>query len=86
MQLQANVLRRPLSIAASDSMTPYGAALMAGLGSGLWGSLEEIKAIARPAERIVPDEGAAAALDRTYASWLKMIDRLIAMEKEQTQS
>ena len=29
MQLQADILQRPLAVAAFDSVTPYGAALMA---------------------------------------------------------
>jgi glycerol kinase len=86
MQLQSNVLKRRLSLASSDAMTPFGAALMAGLGSGLWGSLDELRAITCATTEIVPDEKAAAALDRTYASWLRMIDLLIAMGAEPAQS
>jgi glycerol kinase len=80
MQLQADVLKRALSVASSESMTPFGAALMAGLGSGLWSSLDELKAITRATSRIAPDGKAAAALDRTYASWLRTIDMLIDAE------
>ena len=78
-QLQANVLKRPLAVAASDSMTPLGAALMAGLGAGVWRGLDELRAITAPgASEVTCDEAATGALDQSYASWLALIDTLIA--------
>jgi glycerol kinase len=80
-QLQANVLKRPLAVAASDSMTPLGAALMAGLGAGFWSGLDELRAITtRGASLVSPDEGQANTLDQNYAAWRALIDTLIAAE------
>ncbi|MGE3833117.1 MAG: FGGY-family carbohydrate kinase, partial [Parvibaculaceae bacterium] len=77
-QLQANVLKRPLAVAGSDSMTPLGAALMAGLGAGVWSGLDELRAItSRGASQVACDETAAAGLDQSYTAWLALIDTLI---------
>src|SRR6185312_11008760 len=48
MQLQADILQRPLAVTAFDSVTPYGAALMAGLGAGLWKDLAQLRAAMPP--------------------------------------
>ena len=80
MELQASVLKRQLSLAPYDAMTPFGAALMAGLGSGVWRSLDELKHIASTAARIDPDATAAPLLDENYRRWLRMIETLIKAE------
>lgn len=42
MQCQADLLDRPVSRPAQRESTAFGAALLAGLGSGVWGSLDEL--------------------------------------------
>jgi glycerol kinase len=77
MQLQANVLRRSLSPASLDSTTPFGAALMAGLGCGMWGSVDQLREIIGVATCVLPEDAAALQLDRSYAAWLRAIEMLI---------
>lgn len=53
LELQANLLGRPLAQAQTQSVTPFGAALMAGLGAGLW-RMEELRALIPRGSRIEP--------------------------------
>jgi glycerol kinase len=69
MQLQADILQRPLAVAAFDSVTPYGAALMAGLGAGLWQDLAGLRAVLPPATLVTPDPTRAAGHDIGYRAW-----------------
>lgn len=75
-ELQANVLGIPLSVSTSDAMTPYGAALMAGLGVGCWTSLDELARLSRAAHRVEPRD--ASAYQASYENWTKAIALLIA--------
>jgi glycerol kinase len=75
-RMQATVLGVPLSVSASDAMTPFGAALMAGLGAGLWDSLDELRRLPRAATTIMPQ--AAEPLETGYANWTKAVNLLIA--------
>ena len=74
MQLQADVLQRPLAVSAFDSVTPYGAALMAGLGAGLWKTLDELRAIMPPPTLVAPDPTKAAGWDTAYRAWRATTD------------
>ena len=75
-RLQASVLGAPLFVSASDAMTPFGAALMAGLGAGRWRSLAELSLLPRPGERVEPL--ASEASRATFKDWSKAVDALIA--------
>ncbi len=74
--MQASVLGVPLSVSASDAMTPFGSALMAGLGAGCWSTLEELRKLPRASEAIEPSE--AASCQASYEDWTKAVDLLIA--------
>lgn len=73
-RLQASVLGVPLFVSASDAMTPFGSALMAGLGAGCWTSLDELRRLPRAGETILPTESYHGA----YEQWTKVVDLLIA--------
>ena len=75
-RLQANVLGAPLFVSASDAMTPFGVALMAGLGAGRWRTLADLAALPRDGERIEPVS--AADHQVSYESWSRAISLLIA--------
>lgn len=77
MQMQADILQLPLSPAAG-SATPFGAGLMAGLGAGLWKTLDDIRPMIGGAGTIQPDRTTSAAYDATYRAWRQAIDMLIA--------
>jgi len=77
-QLQADALQLPLHRCGSGSVAALGAALMAGLGAGVWRSLEELKGMIPGTETIRPDPAAAPRLDEAYAEWLATIAMLSA--------
>jgi glycerol kinase len=82
MQLQADILQRPLSVAAFDSVTPYGAALMAGLGAGLWKDLAQLRAAMPPPQLVTPDPAGAAARDNAYRSWRATTDAILSLPSD----
>jgi glycerol kinase len=81
LTLQASLLGQSLSPAQSDSVTPFGAALMAGLGAGLWPSIDSLRGFIPQAGRIDPDPRYAQALEGRYREWRQAIDMLIARER-----
>jgi xylulokinase len=65
-QIKADVLRKPLAVLEFQETSSLGAALLGGMGIGLYGSLEAAAAVARSANsarRVEPDEGRAARYD-----------------------
>jgi len=81
MQLQADILQRPLAVSAFDSVTPYGAALMAGLGAGLWHSLDDLRAALPLATIVAPNPRSAAAWDPAYRTWRTTTDALLSLPR-----
>jgi glycerol kinase len=79
MQMQADVLQHPLAASAFDSVTPFGAALMAGLGAGLWSGLDDLRPLVKSSKQIAPDPGTASRWDRGYADWLAASEALLAL-------
>jgi len=73
MQNKADVLGEPIEVAAVEEATPLGAAMLAGLGVGLYASVEDALArVARPGRRYDPDPAAA----RRYAQGLDLYRQL----------
>lgn len=68
-RIKADVLQRPLDVLRFQETAALGAALMAGIGSGVYGSESDaVEAVAgvRTTERIEPDRDRAAAYERLY--------------------
>jgi glycerol kinase len=74
MQIQADILGRPILRGTSAEASPLGAAYLAGLATGVWRSLDEIAALQGPRERFEPRlaEQERAAL---YAGWQAAVAR-----------
>jgi glycerol kinase len=74
LQLQADqlgvVVRRPVD----QETTALGAAYLAGLAEGVWGSLEEVDAVWREDARFTPAEDRTAA-DAAHQTWLRGVER-----------
>ena len=66
-QIQADAYGRPVDVPAAEEGAAYGAALLAGVGAGVWGSVDEACAAVRVAGTVAPDPGAVRVLDRQYA-------------------
>ena len=51
----------------------YGAALLAGVGAGMWASVDEACAsVVRVAKRVRPDADAVATLNKSYAAYRRV--------------
>jgi glycerol kinase len=74
LQLQADQLQVPVARAAVAETTALGAALLAGLAEGVWGSLDEVTAMWAADRRVTPAVGAAAA-DAGYERWTRARQR-----------
>jgi xylulokinase len=69
-QIQADVYGQPVEILEADEGAAFGAALLAGVGSGAWESVDEAsdKTILI-LERVEPNKDAVDALNRNYESY-----------------
>jgi len=74
MQIQADVLGRPVVRSAVTETTALGAAYLAGLGVGLWASLDEIAARWRAGRTFEPQWPAALREER-YGGWRRAVER-----------
>jgi glycerol kinase len=74
MQLQADVLGVPVEVAAVRETTALGAASLAGLATGVWGSVEDLRARHRVAARFEPRMTSDERESR-YRGWLRAVER-----------
>ena len=76
-QIQADVYGREVELVEADEGAAYGAALLAGVGGGAWGSVEEACAEAvRVRERIAPREETVKLMDERYEAYRKLYPAL----------
>jgi xylulokinase len=79
-QIQADVYGHAVEILAAEEGAAYGAALLAGVGGGVWPSVEEACARAvRVAARVEPDADTSALLNRRYACFRALYPALRAV-------
>jgi xylulokinase len=72
-QLQADIYRQPLVITNAAEGPAYGVALLAGVGTGVWGSVEDAcKSSIRSVTKISPNKKRADAYDRYFAVYDKL--------------
>jgi glycerol kinase len=84
MQLQADILQLPLAVSAFDSVTPYGAALMAGLRAGLWNGLEQLRAAMPPPTLVAPDPSNTVRWATAYRSWRMTTDAILNLPSDRS--
>jgi xylulokinase len=76
-QIQAEVYGREVCRVASEEGAAYGAAILAGVGAGVWKSVDEAcHAAVHVAERIQPDPGRVAFMDRGYEVYRRIYPAL----------
>ena len=74
LHLQADQIRSPVERPATSETTAVGAAWLAGLAEGVWGSLDDLSARwAR--ERSFSPASSAVAADSAYAGWRRAVER-----------
>jgi xylulokinase len=69
-QIQADVYGHTVEMVEAEEGAAYGAALLAGVGSGLWSSVDEAcESAVRVSAQITPNKADAATMDRQYATF-----------------
>ena len=81
MQLQADCLQIPMHIAAQEALTPFGVAMMAGIGAGVWRGTEDLHSLVGAGCEAAPNPAAQARHDAGYHAWRRVVDATIAMSK-----
>jgi glycerol kinase len=74
LQLQADQLDAPVARPSSVESTALGAAMLAGLAEGVWGSLDELASLWRLEVEFTPQADREPA-DAAYATWLRAVER-----------
>jgi glycerol kinase len=81
MQFQSDLLGIPVERPAVLETTAQGAAYLAGLATGFWGSVEEI-AQTRPKSQVFKPQMDPAKAQRLYAKWQNAVERAKGWNKE----
>ena len=76
MQFQADILGVPVLRSLASDVSALGAAYLAGLTVGLWGSETEIAALSRPQVRYEPAMDDVQR-DRLVAGWKDAVNRVL---------
>jgi glycerol kinase len=74
LQLQADQLQVPVARPLTTETTAFGAASLAGLAEGVWGSLEELSELWTLDAQFEPRMTRTGA-DSKHASWLSALER-----------
>lgn len=77
MQIQADLLGRPVVRSAVPETTALGAAYLAGMGAGVWSGLDDIAHRWR-SDRTFEPQLAAAQRDELHAGWQRAVGRALA--------
>jgi len=79
LQLQADLLGVPVRRPLVQETTALGAAFLAGLGAGVWGSKEEAASAWRLDREFLPGDREGA--ERGYAGWRRAVERSLRWEE-----
>jgi glycerol kinase len=74
LQIQADQLRVPVARPSTTEVTALGAAMLAGVAEGVWGSVEDLASIWSLEARFEARVSAVAA-DRAYDGWRRAVQR-----------
>jgi glycerol kinase len=74
LQLQADQLRLTVARPTTTETTALGAATLAGLAEGVWGSLDDLRSAWSVETQFTP-EATAVAAERAYEGWRRAVDR-----------
>jgi xylulokinase len=76
-QIQADVYGMPVELIEADEGAAYGAALLAGVGTGVWPSVDDAcDSAVGVGRRVAPIEKNAALMERMYAEFRKLYPAL----------
>jgi xylulokinase len=72
-QIQADVYGHEVEIVEAEEGAAYGAAILAGVGAGMWKSVDEAcTAVVRVAKRVKPQPAAATVMNTSYAAYRRV--------------
>lgn len=72
-QIQADVYGHEVEIVEAEEGAAYGAALLAGVGAGIWPSVDAAcKAVVRVANRVQPNPASSAVLNTSYRAYRRV--------------
>jgi autoinducer 2 (AI-2) kinase len=80
-QILADVLGVPVRIPRVTESTALGAAVCAGVGAGLYGSLEDAAGLVEFARTFVPEPEATEQYRGLYAQWREVYDRVLEISE-----
>ncbi len=80
MQFQSDMLRKPIDRPKMVETTAFGAAFLAGLATGVWKSVEEIKTIRQP-DRVFTPVMAEDKAKQLHSKWLCAVERSAKWEE-----
>ena len=81
-EIQANVYGHPVETVDADEGAAYGAALLAGVGAGLWPSVDEAcDTLVRSSVAAVPDPATVELMTQRYAAYARVYPALRAIER-----
>ena len=76
-QIQADVYGQAVETVQAEEGAAYGAALLAGVGAGLWTSVDAAcDAVVHVAKRTAPDREASRVMQETYAVYRRLYPAL----------
>jgi xylulokinase len=76
-QIQAEVYGQAVETVAAEEGAAYGAALLAGVGAGLWPTVEQAcDAVVHVAQRIAPDPQNVTTMQAAYANYRRLYPAL----------
>jgi xylulokinase len=76
-QIQADVYAQAVEIVEAEEGAAYGAALLAGVGAGVWTSVDEAcQRVVRVTARVEPDANSSAVLQRQYLMYRRIYPAL----------
>lgn len=75
LQFQSDLCGIPVIRPAVSETTALGAALLAGLGAGIWKNLHEISDIWKTGFRAEPDRSKMSVMESKYSAWKKAVER-----------
>jgi xylulokinase len=76
-QIQADIYAHEVELVEAEEGAAYGAAILAGVGAGMWRSVDEAcDAVVRVAHRVAPDAKNSALLRKSYQTYRRIYPAL----------
>ena len=79
-QIQADVYGREVEVLEAEEGAAYGAAMLAGVGAGLWSSVDAAcNSVVKVAHRVAPQPAVAEQMNSNYAAYRRMYPAILSV-------